>query len=110
VEGTQLFFCPAVAIVRSCDCIILIYLLTDYFKLAGDARSDLLASIRSSGGVGQLRRVDTSNPPPVSKSPPIEEESGGGADLASALAAALKNKRKDRGESDDEDSEDSEWE
>ncbi|KAH8917623.1 hypothetical protein BT69DRAFT_1338945 [Atractiella rhizophila] len=71
-------------------------------------RNDLLASIRGSGGVGALKKVDTnatssSSSAPRSAVPVADDNGGGNGDLANALAAAL-NKRKGKlGDSDDED-------
>ncbi|KXN82939.1 hypothetical protein AN958_02022 [Leucoagaricus sp. SymC.cos] len=78
-------------------------------------RADLLASIRSSGGVGSLRKSENSSPPPRSSASTgaavaAEAASGGGSDLTSALAAALMERNKRLGDSDsEEEDDDDEW-
>lgn len=74
-------------------------------------RADLLASIRGAG-VGKLRHVDE-NTTPAASTPRAETPSSAapaeGANLASALAAALTVRRAGTGESDDEEDSDDEW-
>ncbi|KAK9895346.1 hypothetical protein P389DRAFT_197405 [Cystobasidium minutum MCA 4210] len=76
-----------------------------------DARSNLLASIRGAG-IGKLKHVDE-NATPAGTTPRAETPStpaaADGANLASALAAALTVRRAGTGDSDDEDDSDDEW-
>ncbi|BGP51144.1 hypothetical protein JCM10450v2_007073 [Rhodotorula kratochvilovae] len=100
----------------------------------GDSRGALLASIQGAG-VTKLRKVDKSaaenagslaalgiagagvagaaGAAAVASSSAAAEEhagaAGGGTDLASALAAALSQRKGNMGESDDEESEDEDW-
>ncbi|KAF5354233.1 hypothetical protein D9756_007233 [Leucocoprinus leucothites] len=90
-------------------------------------RNDLLASIRSSGGINALRKTENNSPPPRGSSSlatgaavaggaaagaGVAEaaSSGGGGDLTSALAAALLERNKRLGDSDsDEDDGEDDW-
>ncbi|KZT33338.1 hypothetical protein SISSUDRAFT_1066221 [Sistotremastrum suecicum HHB10207 ss-3] len=81
--------------------------------LAG--RGDLLASIRSTGGIAALRKTDQTParsppPPPVAAAEEEPSAPGGaaaGGDLAASLAQALRKRKENLGEdSDDEDDED----
>ncbi|KAL7006995.1 hypothetical protein EMMF5_003579 [Cystobasidiomycetes sp. EMM_F5] len=87
---------------------------------AQDGRTNLLASIRSAGGIGQLKKVDPNAPPPAASAPrapatptpdvPLATPGADQGNLAAALAAALTVRRAGTGDSDDEaDSEDEEW-
>lgn len=74
-------------------------------------RANLLASIRGAG-VAKLKHVDD-NATPSAATPRAETPStpaaADGANLASALAAALTVRRAGTGDSDDEDESDDEW-
>ncbi|KAI8890003.1 WH1-domain-containing protein [Backusella circina FSU 941] len=85
----------------------------------GDARNNLLASIRATGGFGSLKkggtlkRVTTKDSSSTlnstaSNGSPKSGGGGGGGDLANSLAAVLQS-RKAAMQSDDEDDDDEDW-
>ncbi|KAF9433298.1 hypothetical protein BGZ76_009638 [Entomortierella beljakovae] len=83
-----------------------------------DGRSNLLESIRGAGGVGALRKTNTtaasspsrSVPPTPAAAPAVDESEGSNGDLASALAAALQMRKSRVADSDDdEDEDDEDW-
>ncbi|OLL22959.1 Wiskott-Aldrich syndrome 1 [Neolecta irregularis DAH-3] len=72
-------------------------------------RADLLASIRSAGGIGALKKAKTNPERPVRTVSGNTAAGGGNQDLSNALAMALSARKGKVAHSDDEDEKDDDW-